>query len=314
MSKKHRNWLERGERNKIILLGAGTKGGSGKSLKLANIFTWYQYKFGVVPKVWDCDSMQTLTRMIGAQSLFGVSDEIPLQWVLAEVLQDDEHSVFILDTAASSQSEVRKAFAKVDAEALYLDGVHIVLVASITKEEETVSKVLPWVDMLNASSSYLFVRNWVTEIEPRAVPIVQGESFAIEQGHYSPPELLQFIYDSQQPLHTAVFPYLRSFRRPFIDAKRKGSATALAEWNAIRDRLWADFPPRLRNGSIFMPAAMILDEFYNQLGEIADDLLPIEFQGRPPGSFPVSAGVGCGKRTEGQGLRLVTESKAEQVA
>ena len=192
MSKKHRNWLERGERNKIILLGAGTKGGSGKSLKLANIFTWYQYKFGLVPKVWDCDSMQTLTRMIGAQSLFGVSDEIPLQWVLAEVLQDDEHSVFILDTAASSQSEVRKAFAKVDAEALYLDGVHIVLVASITKEEETVSKVLPWVDMLNASSSYLFVRNWVTEIEPRAVPIVQGESFAIEQGHYSPPELLQF--------------------------------------------------------------------------------------------------------------------------
>ena len=40
---------------------------------------------------------------------------------------------------------------------------------------------------------------------------------------------------------------------------------------------------------------MVLDEFYNQLDEIADDLLPIEFQGHPPGSFPVSAGVGVRK-------------------
>ena len=149
MSKRQRNWLERSERNKIMLLGAGTKGGSGKSLKLANIFTWYQYKFSLVPKVWDCDSMQTLTRMIGAQSLFGLSDEIPLQWVLGEVLEDREHSVFILDTPASSEAQVRKAFSKVDSEALYLEGVHIVLVASITKEEETVSKVVPWVDMLH---------------------------------------------------------------------------------------------------------------------------------------------------------------------
>ena len=237
-----------------------------------------------------------------------------IEWVLGEVLQDDEHSIFILDTAASSESQVRKAFEKVDSEALYLEGVHIVLVASITKEEETVSKIFPWTLMLDDSASYLFVRNWVTEVEPRAVPIVEGESFVIEQGHYGPPELLEFIYETQQPLHTAVFPYLRSFRRPFIDAKRKESTTALTEWNAIRDRLWADSPPHLRNGSIFMPAAMTLDEFYNQLDGIADDLLPIEFLGRAPGSFAVSAGVERGKPTEGQGLHLVPESKVEQVA
>jgi hypothetical protein len=314
MSKKHRNWLERGERNKIILLGAGTKGGSGKSLKLANIFTWYQYKFGVVPKAWDCDSMQTLTRMIGAQSLFGLSDEIPLQWVLGEVLQDNEHSVFILDTAASSESQVRKAFAKVDSEALYLDGVHIVLVASITKEEETVSKIFPWVEMLKGAASYLFVRNWVTEIEPRSVPVVDGESFAVEQGHYGPPELLKFIYDTQQPLHTALFPYLPSFRRPFIDAKRRGSASALAEWNAVRDRLWEDFPPHLCNGSIFMPSAMVLDQFYNQLDAVADGLLPIDLQGRATGNFAVSAGGGRRNGSEGSGLHLVSEPKVDRVA
>ena len=119
-----------------------------------------------------------------------------IEWVLGEVLQDDEHSIFILDTAASSESQVRKAFEKVDSEALYLEGVHIVLVASITKEEETVSKIFPWTLMLDDSASYLFVRNWVTEVEPRAVPIVEGESFVIEQGHYGPPELLEFIYET----------------------------------------------------------------------------------------------------------------------
>ena len=318
MSKRQRNWLERSERNKIMLLGAGTKGGSGKSLKLANIFTWYQYKFNLVPKVWDCDSMQTLTRMIGAQSLFGLSDEIPLQWVLGEVLEDREHSVFILDTPASSEAQVRKAFSKVDSEALYLEGVHIVLVASITKEEETVSKVVPWVDMLHENCSFLFVRNWVTETEPRAVPMVDGESFTIEQGHYSPPELLQFVQDIEQPLHAAVFPYLRSFRRPFIEAKRKGSATALDEWNAIRDRLWANYPPRIRNGSNFMPAAMVLDEFYTQLDSIADDLLPADFQGRGPGTFsvdfPVSTGVVRGGWGDGEGIRVVDGSKVNRVA
>lgn len=285
MSGKQRNWLERGQRNKIILLGAGTKGGSGKSLQLGNIFTWYGYKYNLVPKVWDCDSMQTLTRMMGAQSLFGLSEEIPLQWVLGEVLQDQEHSVFILDSPASSENQVRRAFSKVDAEALYLEGVHIVLVASITKEEETVTKVLPWVDMLRGKCSHLFVRNWVTETEPRDVPMVEGDNLLIEQGHYTPPELLRFVQDRQQPLHAAVFPYLRTFRRPFVEAKRNGSTTALPEWNAIRDRLWADYPAEICNGSNFMPAAMVLDEFYNQLDSVADDLLPAEFQGRAPGTF-----------------------------
>ena len=46
-----------------------------------------------------------------------------------------------------------------------------------------------------------------------------------------------------------------------------------------------------------MPAAMTLDEFSNQLDGIDDDLLPIEFLGRAPGSFAVSAGVERGKPT-----------------
>ena len=86
MQTRQGNWLERRERLKLILLGGGTKGGTGKSLGLGNIFTWYGYKYHLVPRVFDCDSMQTLTRMIGAESLFSGSEEIPLQWVLGEVL------------------------------------------------------------------------------------------------------------------------------------------------------------------------------------------------------------------------------------
>ena len=289
MHTRQGNWLERCERLKLILLGGGTKGGTGKSLGLGNIFTWYGYKHHLVPRVFDCDSMQTLARMIGAESLFSGSEEIPLQWVLGEVLEDSQHSVFILDTPASSEAQVRRAFSKVDVEALYLEGVHIVLVASITKEQETVEKIMPWVEMLQGRASCLFVRNWVTEREdPREAPALEEESFTIEQRHYNPPELLRFIQNRQMTLHSGVYPYLPSFRRPYVEAKRRGSTTALNEWNTLRNAWWQGFDPAIRNGSNFMPSAMALDLFYEELDSIAENLLPAAFQGRAPGLFPLT--------------------------
>jgi hypothetical protein len=298
MHTRQGNWLERCERLKLILLGGGTKGGTGKSLVLGNIFTWYGYKYNLVPRVFDCDNMQTLARMIGAESLFSGPEEIPLQWVLGEVLADSEHSVFILDTPASSEAQVLRAFSKVDVEALYLEGVHIVLVASITKELETVDKLMPWVEMLQGRASCLFVRNWVTEREdPRDAPIVAEESFTVEQGYYDPPVLLRFIQGRRIPLHAGVYPYLPSFRRPYVQAKRRGSTTALDEWNSLRNDWWQGFPPEIRNGSNFMPSAMALDMFYEELDSIAEDLLPSAFQGRAPGLFPLTDLRGADRAT-----------------
>ena len=280
------NWLERQDRRKIVLLGAGTKGGSGKSLGLANFCTWYGYKYNLIPKVWDCDRMQTLTQMLGAESIFASSEGIPLQWVIGEVLRDEEHSVFILDTPASSEDQVREAFSKLDPESLNLHGIHVVLVASITKDAETVSKLMPWMEFLGGASSTVLVRNWVTPTEPLAFPFEEGEDVLwVEQGHYEPPELLRLIYVAQQPLHAALFPYLRSFKRRFMEAKNRGSKTALAEWIAIRDEAWANYPVKMRNESNFMVGAMVLDRFYDQLDGLADELLPADFQGRAPGTF-----------------------------
>ena len=284
---KTQYWLAPDERLKMLLLGAGTKGGGGKSLGLANIYTWYGYKFNLLPRAWDCDRMESLANTIGAQSIFHLgAGGIPLQNVLGEVLQDERHSVFMMDTPASSEDQVRETFRKIDVEALYLHGVHIVLVASITHEEETRSKLLPWMEILDGFSSNLFVRNWVTEAEPKSFPrSPRGDDLLIEQRHYMPPELLSFMRERGQPLHSALFPYLRSFRRPFMEAKRRGSKTALLEWNAIRDRAWEDYPINMQNESNFMGSAMVLDQFYDQLDKVADHLLPAEFQGRPVGTF-----------------------------
>jgi len=308
MDANRENWLEREDRLKIVLLGAGTKGGSGKSLGLGNFCTWYGYKHNLIPKVWDCDRMQTLTHMIGAQSIFSSSEGIPLQWVMGEVLRDEEHSVFILDTPASSEDQVREAFLKLDLESLNLHGIHVVLVALITKDDETVSKLMPWMSFLGGGFSTLLVRNWITPTEPLPFPFGAKEDvLCVEQGHYEPPELLRLIYDMREPLHMALFPYLRSFKRRFMEAKKKGSKTALPEWIAIRDRAWANYPPEIRNESNFMPGAMVLDKFYDQLDLVADELLPANFQGRCPGTFPLPD-VWCGSLrmgTAGRGLNGV---------
>ena len=306
MNSKSENWLERRDRLKIVLLGAGTKGGSGKSSELANIYTWYRYKYDLVPKAWDFDRMQTLTRMIGAESIFSSSEGLPLQWVMGEVLKDEEHSVFILDTPASSEDQVREAFARVDPESWNLHGIHVVLVASITKEDETVSKLEPWMNFLEGVSSTLFVRNWITPTEPLPFPFEASEDvLRVEQGYYEPPALLRLVSDMRQPLHTALFPYLRSFRRRLIEAKRQGSKTALPEWLAIRDQAWAKYPDELRNESNFMPGAMVLDKFYDQLDLIADDLLPVAFQGQVRGTYALAALGSEASRTGSAGLRVV---------
>ena len=307
MNSNRENWLARSDRLKLVLLGAGTKGGSGKSNELANIYTWYRYKYDLVPKVWDCDRMQSLSRMIGAQSIFGLTEAIPLQWVMGEVLKDEEHSVFILDTPASSEDQVRQAFAKVDPESWNLYGIHLVLVASITKDDETVSKLKPWMDFLGEASSTLFVRNWITPSEPLPFTLEAGEDvLRVEQGHYEPPELLRLLADLRQPLHTVLFPYLRSFRRRFMEAKKRGFKTALPEWMAIRDKVWVDYPAQMRNESNFMPGGMVLDKFYDQLDLVADDLLPAAFQGRPAGTFEVPGSSWRGASATGSaGLRVV---------
>jgi hypothetical protein len=291
---KTQYWLPLEERLKVLLLGAGTKGGSGKSLILENIYAWYGYKFDLVPRAWDGDRMGTFAHSIGAESIFASGGAgIPLQNVFGEVLQDEEHSVFMIDTPASSEDQVRASFEKIDFEALYLHGVHIVLVVSITHEEETRSKVLPWMQFLKGCSSNLFVRNRVIEAEPVSLPVSPSEDdLVVDQGHFTPQELVGFVRGREEPLHKALLPYLRSFRRPFMEAKRRGSRTALGEWNAIRDKVWADYPAGMRNESNFMPGAMVLDRFYDQLDAFADRLLPADFQGRLPGTFELAERLG----------------------
>ena len=78
--------------------------------------------------------------------------------------------------------------------------------------------------------------------------------------------------------------------------------TALPEWLAIRDQAWAKYPDELRNESNFMPGAMVLDKFYDQLDLIADDLLPIAFQGRVRGTYALGSEA---SRTGSAGLRVV---------
>jgi hypothetical protein len=189
-------------------------------------------------------------------------------------------------TPASSQDQVGAALGKLNPQALLLHGIHVILVASITREEETISKLFPWMDLFEGRSSTLLVRNWVTPSEPLAFPFEAGEAILrVEQGLYEPPQLLKLISNVGQPLHGALYPYLRSFMRRFLEAKKAGSKTALQEWKGVRDAAWANYGVEMRNESNFMAAAMVLDEFYDQLDLMADDLLPAAFQGRLPGTF-----------------------------
>ena len=291
MKSQRKNILHKDTREKMLLVGAGTKGGSGKSTLLANLYTWYGYRFNVVPKVWDLDRMQTLTQMLGASSIFDLrKGSMPIQEVLGSIFEDSDHSVFILDTPASSEDQVRDAFGEIDPEALYMYGVHVVLVASITKEEETVSKLFPWVDLLEGVSTNLFVRNWIMDertagSSPRDFPFLGTEDIQLEQGFYRPQKLLALLQATHQPLHEAVWPYLASFREPYLEAVRNGSKDARGQWKAIRDQVVSRYSPELQNDSIFMPAAMTLDKFYSQLDKVADELLPSGLQGQKPGVY-----------------------------
>lgn len=293
MKSQQRNILEKETREKVLLVGAGTKGGSGKSTLLANLYTWYGYRWNLVPKVWDLDRMQSLTQVLGASSIFDLGKgAMPIQEVLGSIFEEKDHSVFILDTPASSEDQVREAFGQIDPEALYMYGVHVVLVASITKEEETVSKLFPWVELLEGVSTNLLVRNWIMDEKtpgsaPRAFPFLGADDIQLEQGFYKPQKLLALLQSYHQPLHEGVWPYLPSFRARYLQALKNGSSSAREDWKAIRNEVVSRYTVEMQNDSIFMPAAMTLDKLYSQLDKVASELLPASVQGQAPGTYPL---------------------------
>jgi hypothetical protein len=270
-------------RRKVFVIGAGVKGGTGKTLTMTNIYSWYGYRFGVRARAWDLDRNQSFNAVVGAEWIFD-EGQMRIEDVVGAALGDGDNEVFVADMPASSEDAVRDALRKVDLKALRLEGVHVVLVASVTWDRQTLEKLQPWLRFFGRGASVLLVRNWCDE-EPAPLKVEgRGENeFVLEQGFYGPPETLLLLSEKKLPFHPAVFPYLSSYAEPYVRAMDRGLEEVVARMRKIRAEALGRYVGRMRNPVKFMWGAKVLDQFYYELDRVRGELLPASMQALEPG-------------------------------
>lgn len=276
-----------GARRKVFLIGAGVKGGTGKTFTMSNIYSWFGYRFDTRPRAWDLDRNQSFNSVVGAKWIFD-ENQMRMEDVVGELLADGDNEIFMADMPASSEDAVRAALERVDLGALYFEGVHVVLVASVTWDKQTIDKLHPWLKFFGHGASVLFVRNWRdAEPGPLGVGKLVENQLVIEQQFYGPPETLAMLGQQKLPFHPVVYPYMQSFAEPYAEAVRKGLEDALARMRKIRSEAVERHMGRMRNPVKYMWGAKALDQFYGELDRVRSELVPASLLDRHPGRYLV---------------------------
>ena len=140
---------------KILIINAGLKGGTGKTSQLALIHFWYQSKYGINPRCFDLDPGGTFSSLVGAQWPYSKDSTEPsyeMEGIVSSILTDEENSVFLVDLPSSSADKAKDTFLNIPWHELEFADVNVVLLGNLTADTETMPLWKSWKSLFETLS------------------------------------------------------------------------------------------------------------------------------------------------------------------
>ena len=201
------------EFEKVVVLVAGLKGGSGKTTTMSLIEAWYQLHAGIKPKCFDLDPGGTFRDFTAASSPYfngkgeNLSDPaFSLKEIVNEVVNDYDNKVFLVDFPSSSIDRAKDTFETVNWDDLEMMGIGVVVVGNITADLECENLWNQWQHLL-ANATHLPLENKMKgDVKPGPIPFI-GEFPVV-----SSKEAVDTITAHRWSYAHIILPYLDSYK------------------------------------------------------------------------------------------------------
>jgi rhodanese-related sulfurtransferase len=146
-----------------LIITAGAKGGSGKSLTTTILHAWLQARKIQAVAIDGDNENSTLSRFLPDSKFIDMREQAAIDSVLAPITTD-EAEVVLLDSRAATSEEMVQWLKQIGIQAIKTDlNTAITIVVMVTNSRDTLEQLRWWKDQLGASVQWLVVRNLVNE-------------------------------------------------------------------------------------------------------------------------------------------------------
>ena len=146
---------------KKIIITAGTKGGTGKSLGATLIYSWLKEKKVRVTAFDGDNENSTLCRFIPEAGFVDMRQANAIDQILDPLIQDTA-DVVLMDSRAGTSDEFLEWLRSIGVEEIQKElGCAITIVVTVTSTMDTVEQLKRWTDELKNKVRWLIVRNTV---------------------------------------------------------------------------------------------------------------------------------------------------------
>jgi rhodanese-related sulfurtransferase len=146
-----------------LIIIAGAKGGSGKSLTTTILHAWLQAQKIRAVAIDGDNENSTLSRFLPGSKFIDMREQAAIDSVLAPITTD-EAEVVLLDSRAATSEEMVQWLKQIGIQAIKTDlNTAITIVVMVTNSRDTLEQLRWWKDQLGASVQWLVVRNLVNE-------------------------------------------------------------------------------------------------------------------------------------------------------
>lgn len=192
-----------------LIITAGAKGGSGKSLTTTIVYSWLKdRKAGVIPFDGDTEN-STLSRFIPESRFVDMRNPRALDDIL-QPLETSQADTVLLDSRAATSEDMIQWFQQIGLAAINSElNTRVTVIAIVTHSRDTLEQLKWWTDELGDSVSWLIVRNLVGEqvdeydqskLRTKLLEALKGQEITIPK---IPSFMVQMLESNNLTIHTA---------------------------------------------------------------------------------------------------------------
>jgi hypothetical protein len=150
-------------KSKRLIIIAGAKGGSGKSLTTTILYAWLQTQKIRTVAIDGDPSNSTLTRYLPDSRFIDMREQTAIDAILSPITAD-EAEVVMLDSRAATSDEMVQWLKQIGVQAIKTDlNTAITIVGMVTNSRDTLEQLRWWKEELKAEVQWVIVRNLVGE-------------------------------------------------------------------------------------------------------------------------------------------------------
>lgn len=193
-----------------LIIIAGAKGGSGKSLTATLLHAWLITQ-GIRTVAFDGDhENSTLSRFLPESRFIDMREQTAIDAILSPIMAE-EAEVVLLDSRAATSDEMTQWLKQMGVAAIKADWhTSITIVAMVTSSRDTLEQLRWWKEALGAEVQWLIVRNLFGEqvdeydaskLRAELTGSLGGKEIALPK---IPDHLMQILERNSLTLHAAI--------------------------------------------------------------------------------------------------------------